>query len=197
MNRILVATTNTGKMSELQELLEGSGFELVNLGQMDKKVPAVEEDGVTFEENALKKAREYSAFYALPTIADDSGLEVKALGNKPGVFSARYAATDLLRNKRLLEEMKDYGLKEERAARFVCVAAYVNYIKGIEKSFEGSVKGYITVSLEGDRGFGFDPVFYYPPLKKTFAQMTMTQKNEVSHRRRAFGKLRDWLIKAQ
>jgi XTP/dITP diphosphohydrolase len=195
MHTLLVATTNKGKLGELKEILAGLDLHLVDLSDMDRQAPEVEEDGVTFADNALKKARAYSDFYNLPTIADDSGLEVKALDNRPGVFSARYAATDELRNERLLRELKEVGEETDRSAQFVCVAAFADSSRGVKKIFEGSVEGEITKEPIGDQGFGYDPVFYFPPLHKTFAQMSMQEKNEVSHRRRAFGALKEWLTK--
>jgi XTP/dITP diphosphohydrolase len=187
---LLLATTNQGKIKELRNILGKEGFELIGLGDWATEV---EETGETFAENALLKARYYHQVSGLPTIADDSGLEVEALHGAPGVYSARYAglgASDLDRLIKLLGEMKE-APTEKRAARFVCVAALV--WSGGERVFAGAASGTLLKELRGQGGFGYDPIFYYAPLGKTFAELTDKEKAEVSHRGIAFRQLATWL----
>lgn len=151
------------------------------------------ETGSTFEENALLKARHYHSLTGEPVIADDSGLEVDALGGRPGLYSARYGgpeATDAGRVTKLLDEMK--GVEpEKRGARFVCAAAIV--WDGGERVFVEEARGEIIESPRGQGGFGYDPVFHYPPLGRTFAELSSEEKSAVSHRGRAFHRLAGWL----
>lgn len=189
--RILLATTNLGKLAELREILGEQGIEVVGL--RDSASTEEIEAGSTFEENALLKARHYFKVSRGPTIADDSGLEVDALGGAPGIFSARYAGADSGDGKRiakLLEEMKDLPA-QRRTARFICAAAVV-WDSG-EKVFLNEVRGTILTSPRGSNGFGYDPVFLYDPLAKTFAELTPSEKAEVSHRGQAFRRLAAWL----
>lgn len=166
-------------------MLQGFPVDIKTLDSFPE-ISAPEEDGVTFKENAILKASYYQNITGLATLADDSGLEVDALGGSPGVFSARYAgedATDLANNLKLLKEM--HGLPwEQRKARFVCVIA-IALPDGQVKLARGICQGYIREKVEGDEGFGYDPLFYYPPEKKTFAQMEADEKNRYSHRYKA------------
>ena len=186
---LVLATRNQGKISEFRELL--SGFEIEVKGLQDfGPVPPVVEDGNTFEDNAYKKAHLTAKVLGFPVLADDSGLMVEALGGMPGVHSARYAgeeATDEENNSKLLEAMK--GLAHRKAA-FKCVII-IAVPKGPALTYVGTSQGEITHELRGSHGFGYDPVFYYPPLKKTFAQMSVEEKNRVSHRGKAMAQLRD------
>ncbi|HXG63673.1 MAG TPA: RdgB/HAM1 family non-canonical purine NTP pyrophosphatase [Blastocatellia bacterium] len=189
--RVLLATTNKGKVAELERLLDGQGLELSGLGSLatDEEI----ETGATYAENALLKARHYHAQTGMPTIADDSGLEVDALGGAPGVYSARYGgpgATDADRIAKLLGELRG-APAEERGARFVCAAAIV--WDGGERVFVEEARGTILEQARGEGGFGYDPVFYYPPLGRTFAELDPDEKAEVSHRGRAFRRLAAWL----
>ncbi len=189
--RILMATTNEGKIKELEQILGDEGLEVTGLGTMAAAEDI--ENGSTFVENALLKARYYHRVSGLPTIADDSGLEVEALGGAPGLYSARYGgpdATDGDRLIKLLEEMAAVP-PEERGARFVCAAAIV--WEGGERIFEDEARGFVTDGPRGEGGFGYDPIFYYPPLEKTFAELTPVEKAEMSHRARAFRRLAGWL----
>src|SRR5215216_1733268 len=189
--RILVATTNPGKIIELEQILGNHGIEIIGLGSL--AVPEDIETGSTFAENALLKARYFHHRSGLPTVADDSGLEVEALRGAPGIYSARYAgpgATDGERTAKLLDELKNVPT-ESRAARFVCAAA-VAWDEG-EQVFEDEARGFVLSEPRGAGGFGYDPVFYYPPLDKTFAELTREEKTEVSHRARAFHRLARWL----
>jgi len=193
--RVLLATTNKGKIAELRRIMGGKGIELVSLS--DSASTERIETGSTFAENALLKARHYYRRHGLPTIADDSGLEVEALGGAPGIYSARYAgagAADADRIARLLNEMTDVP-RRRRRARFVCVAAFV--WAGGEKVFLDQVDGVILTSARGANGFGYDPVFYYEPLGKTFAELTPSEKADVSHRGRAFRQLATWLSECE
>ncbi|MFO7598306.1 MAG: XTP/dITP diphosphatase [Candidatus Desulfacyla sp.] len=190
---LVLATRNRGKMAEFKELFGGTAIELRSLDDFGP-IPPVVEDGGTFEDNAVIKARFTARVLGLPAIADDSGLTVKALGGEPGVFSARYAgegATDRENNLRLLERMK--GITEREAA-FTCILA-IAVPRGPALVYEGICSGLVSEGLSGDEGFGYDPLFYYPPLKKTFARMTQAEKNRVSHRGKAMAELKGELEK--
>lgn len=192
--KLLLATTNEGKLRELRRIFDDRDFEILSARQWaadnpDKEVEEVEETGETFAENALLKARAFYELSGLPTIADDSGLQVDALDGAPGIYSARYAgagASDLDRINKLLaaiREVPDAG----RGAQFVCVAALVS--KDGEYTFTGTARGNLLYELRGTGGFGYDPVFYYEPLHKTFAELSDDEKAAVSHRGRAFAQL--------
>ena len=189
--KIALATKNPGKIREIRSILEGLSIELAGLDELSiKELPP--ENGRTFRENALKKARFVSQKAGLPAIADDSGLEVDALGGRPGVYSARYGGrTDRDRYMKLLEELKDIPDKE-RTARFRCVIALVTP-DGEEKTFEGVLEGRISTEPRGRYGFGYDPVFYIPHRGKTLAEIPPEEKNLISHRAMALKKLRDYL----
>ena len=185
---VVLATKNRGKISEFQELFRDSGIELKTLGDFGP-IPPVIEDGDTFEENAVKKAQFTARVLGIPAIADDSGLTVKALRGAPGVYSSRYAgenADDKSNNRKLLGEME--GVKD-RTAAFMCVLALA-VPRGPALIYEGTCEGIIARRPEGDLGFGYDPLFYYPPLKKTFAQLGSKEKNSISHRGKAIEELR-------
>jgi XTP/dITP diphosphohydrolase len=185
---MMMATTNRGKAAELKRILGEVEIELLSL-ERGAETESIEA-GATFTENALLKARFYHARSGLITIADDSGLEVDALGGAPGLYSARYGATDAERIARLLDDLK--GVPEEgRTARFVCAAAIV--WEGGERVFTGEVRGRITFEPRGENGFGYDPIFYFEPAGMTFAEMTRDEKSRVSHRGRAFARLAAWL----
>lgn len=189
--RILLATTNPGKIAELKRIMSEKGIELIGLSDSDTTEPI--ETARTFTENALLKATHYHRVTGLPTIADDSGLEVDALGGAPGVHSARYAglgADDRARVSKLLEEMKDVPTHRRRA-RFVCAAAIV--WDGGQKVVMDEARGVILEKARGHNGFGYDPVFFYEALGKTFAELAPSEKAEVSHRGRAFRQLAAWL----
>jgi XTP/dITP diphosphohydrolase len=183
--RLLVATRNPGKLSEYEELLAGLPVELTYL-ESEGIAEDVEETGSSFAENAVLKARRYALISGLLTLADDSGLEVDALGGEPGVHSARYAgpgATDEDRYRLLLDRMRDVP-PGERSARFRCVIA-VAEPEGETYTVDGVCEGVIAYSPEGEFGFGYDPVFYMPERGKTMAQLPPEEKNLVSHRARA------------
>jgi len=184
------ATRNAGKLSEVRSLL-GGRIEIRSLDEFCD-VPEVIEDGETFRANAIKKAVVLCRHLGLPTIADDSGLEVDALGGAPGVRSARFAASDRARNEKLLCLMKAVP-PEERTARFRCVLA-VAYPDGRVCTTEGSCEGVVAEDLRGDRGFGYDPVFLVPQLGKTFGEVGPEIKNAISHRAKALHGLRTLLM---
>ena len=189
--KIVIATRNRHKAVELQTLLHGAGYDAVQLDEIDpdNKIPEVEETGTTFKENALLKAHAIAKATGLPSVADDTGLEVDALGGAPGIFSARYAGENCTYEdnvKKLLRELSDVA-DDRRTARFKTVAVYVH--KETELSAEGVVEGVITEKEEGFGGFGYDPVFSVWDMKKTYAQLADEEKNRVSHRGKAIRSL--------
>jgi XTP/dITP diphosphohydrolase len=190
---IIVATGNRGKLREIRSALKGLGFQI--RGLMDfANVPEVDEDGESFAENGLKKARFYSQFFGKLTIADDSGLEVDALGGKPGIYSARYAGirvSDQENRKKLLKELEGVPISR-RGAGFKCVMAMVSP-DGREALTEGSCRGRIGFKEIGKKGFGYDPIFILTRHGKTMAQLSLEEKNRVSHRGKALRKLRKLL----
>ena len=186
---MVLATGNQGKISELKELFSGFNIEIKSLLDFGP-IPPVIEDGETFEDNAYKKAYFTAKVLGLPAMADDSGLVVEALGGAPGVYSSRYAgngATDLDNNIKLLREMRG---NTNRRAYFESVII-IAVPRGPALTYTGRCEGVITHEPKGENGFGYDPLFYYPPLDKTFAQMSGEEKNGVSHRGKAMTKLRD------
>jgi XTP/dITP diphosphohydrolase len=190
---IIVATGNRGKLREIRSALKGLGFQI--RGLMDfANVPEVDEDGESFAENGLKKARFYSQFFGKLTIADDSGLEVDALGGTPGIYSARYAgirASDQENRKKLLKELEGVPISR-RGAGFKCVMAMVSP-DGREALTEGSCRGRIGFKEIGKKGFGYDPIFILTRHGKTMAQLSLEEKDRVSHRGKALRKLRKLL----
>jgi len=191
MNRLLVATTNPGKIAEYRALLKSVPLDMVGLREAGINLD-IEEAGSTFEENALVKGRAYAQASGLLTLADDSGLCVDTLGGAPGVFSARYARSDRARIERLLGEMQ--GVPEhQRSARFVCVIALASP-DGYVCTFTGVCKGRIAFRPSGVNGFGYDPIFYLPDYGCTIADLPISIKNQISHRARAASQARAWLI---
>ncbi|MBN2126679.1 MAG: XTP/dITP diphosphatase [Deltaproteobacteria bacterium] len=185
---IVLATRNEGKTKEFQALLSDFDVTIRSLKEFGP-IPEILEDGTTFDENAYKKASMTARFLGFPALADDSGLIVEALGGAPGVHSARYAgegATDRERNRKLLKAMEGVS---NRKARFECVLS-IAVPRGPALTYEGVCEGEIAPEMRGENGFGYDPVFYYPPLQKTFAQMSREEKNRVSHRGRTMAELR-------
>ena len=186
---LVLATSNPGKTAEIREMLTGFPITIKNLEDFGP-IPAVEEDGDTFDDNAYKKASFVSRVLGLPALADDSGLVVEALGGAPGVYSARYAgqnATDDQRCTKLLNEMRG---KTNRKAAFECVIS-IAVPPGLALTYEARCEGLIAEEPAGENGFGYDPIFYYPPLQKTFAQLTRHEKGRVSHRGKALQELRE------
>ena len=193
MKQLVVATRNRGKVKELEAMLGDLVEEFRCAADLDG-FPDTIEDGSTFEENALKKAREASRFTGLPALADDSGLVVDALDGRPGVFSARFAgegAGDAANNLRLLEELREV-VPEKRRAAFVCVLAFVTP-EGAERTFVGRVGGRILEAPRGNGGFGYDPLFLVNGFDCSMAELELEQKNGVSHRGQAFRQFREYL----
>ena len=189
--RLYCATTNPGKLREFRLALADS-FEVVSLPGLSFLQPC-EETGTTFEENALQKALYYSKHCDGIVFVDDSGLEVDALAGAPGVYSARYAgpdATDEANNRLVLDRMRGIA---ERTARFVCVAAVAEAGR-VVGSFRGEVEGRLAQEPLGTNGFGYDPLFYYPPFGCTFGETSLERKMEISHRARALRSMRDYLL---
>jgi XTP/dITP diphosphohydrolase len=187
---LIVATRNKGKIREIREALKGLGLRVYSLSDFPD-VPEIEEDGKSFAENALKKARFYSKYFGKLTLADDSGLEVDGLKGLPGIYSARYAkegATSRENNQKLLREM--HGLPvSKRGARFKCIIAVVSD-NGKEALAEGSCRGSIGFEEKGKKGFGYDPLFILPRYGKTIAELSLQEKNAISHRGKALRKIR-------
>ena len=184
--QIVLATHNKGKMSEINSLLYSS-YEVLTLDHFPN-IKEIPETGKTLKENAFIKARTVFEMTGLPSLADDTGLEVESLGGDPGVYSARYAGEQASYQdncEKLLKNMMRVP-KEDREAKFRTVIAYKDDNR--ELSCDGSVKGEIALSPKGSFGFGYDSVFYYPPLEKTFAELSEEEKNSISHRGRALRK---------
>ena len=187
---MIVATRNRGKTREIREALKGLGVRIRSLSDFSN-VPEIEENGKTFVDNALKKARYYTKYFGKVTLADDSGLEVDLLKGLPGIYSARYAgekASSQENNEKLLREMEGVPISK-RGARFKCVIAVVSP-DGREILAEGVCRGRIGFREKGRRGFGYDPLFVLPNYGKTMAQLSLKEKNKISHRGKALRKIR-------
>lgn len=187
---IVVATRNQGKVREISSILKNSHLQFLSLSDFPE-IPEIIEDGVSFVENAQKKALTAACLTGRLAIADDSGLCVQALKGRPGIYSSRFAgenATDEERCQKLLEEMKGIPL-EHRKATFICVLAIASPLGKIGV-IQGECQGLISLSPRGSYGFGFDPVFLLPHLGKTMAELTPEEKNRISHRARALKKLK-------
>jgi XTP/dITP diphosphohydrolase len=205
MRRVLIATSNPGKLRDFAGAASPHGIEIASLANF-VSLPEVKEDGDTFEANARKKAEHYSRYAAGEIVlADDSGLEVDALGGAPGVHSARYAAEqphlltnntdDQANNARLRRELKKFP-PENRSGRFVCVIAAARDGETLA-AFRGQAEGIILDRPRGSNGFGYDPLFYFPQLRRTFAELTPEEKANYSHRGEAFRKFLSWSIEHQ
>lgn len=190
VKRLVIASHNAGKVRELRGLLAGRDVRVLGLDELPD-MGELSEPFDTFADNARHKALQVSHHSGLPALADDSGLVVDALDGRPGVHSSRYGQTDVERIQRLLTELADVAA-ESRAAHFVCVLALADRgrVLGV---WEATSKGIIIAEPRGAEGFGYDPVFFYPPLGLTFAEMSPEQKNRVSHRGRALRAMRDRL----
>jgi XTP/dITP diphosphohydrolase len=191
MQELLVASRNKGKVKEIKELLADLSFKVTSLLDYPH-IPEVIEDGKTYRANALKKAREIALLTGKMVMSDDSGIEVKALGNAPGIYSARFAgkgASEKARNKKLFKMLRGIP-HSQRQARYRCVVALVN-TKGQELGVvQGTCSGYITTRDIGENGFGFDPLFWLKRYNKTFGQLPPELKAKISHRARALRKFR-------
>ena len=210
MPRILVATSNPGKLRDFDGAAAGHGVEISGIPNFSS-LPAVVEDGLTFEANARKKAEAYSRYVPGEiVVADDSGLEVDALKGSPGVHSARYAAPDLhnkepheadantddaANNSRVLRELRGVP-SDQRTGRFVCVLAAARDGKTLA-TFRGEAEGIILAIPRGANGFGYDPLFYFSQIQKTFAELSAEEKARYSHRGAAFRNLLEWISKSR
>ena len=202
MKRVLIATTNPGKLRDFAGAAAAHGVTVAAVPNL-ANLPIAVEDGATFEANARKKAKHYSKFIPNEIVlADDSGLEIDALAGAPGVHSARYAAAephkaenntdDDANNARVLRELKGVPA-EKRAGRFVCVIAAARD-GNVRATFRGGAEGLILDHLQGTGGFGYDPMFYFPAIGKTFAELNPQEKARYSHRGAAFRQFLEWLI---
>jgi XTP/dITP diphosphohydrolase len=205
MRKILIATSNAGKLRDFAGAAARFGVEISGIPEFFS-LPAVVEDGLTFEANARKKAEAYSRYVpGEVVVADDSGLEIDALNGAPGVHSARYAAPDLqnkqpheadantddeANNARVLRELKEVP-PEKRTGRFVCVLAAARDGETLA-TFRGTAEGIILDAPRGTNGFGYDPLFYFPAIGKTFAELSAQEKSRYSHRGAAFREFLDW-----
>ncbi|ALB48283.1 MULTISPECIES: XTP/dITP diphosphatase [Clostridium] len=196
MKKLILASNNKKKIKEMKEILKEIDIEVRSLEDERINIDVVE-DGKTFEENAKKKAKEIYEYLLerkdsnFIVLADDSGLEVNYLNGEPGIYSARYAGehgNDSKNNEKLLNKLKGV-LKSNRGAKFICQLAMFTD-KGEYFKVTGEVEGYIIEELHGDGGFGYDPLFFYEPLDKTFAELTSEEKNEISHRGKALKELK-------
>lgn len=187
MKEIIVASTNEGKIKEIKAMLDEIGIEVKSIKDVFDEEIEIEETGKTFQENALIKAQTICDMIHLPTLADDSGLEVDAMNGEPGIYSARFMGHDTsydIKNQYIIDAVKG----KERGARFVCAMALCIPNEQpilIEEYFNGEIND----CIEGENGFGYDPIFYVPELHKTSASLTLEEKNQYSHRAKALKKL--------
>lgn len=192
--RLIFATKNKNKMKEIRQILDGKGYEILSMEEAGIYLDVVE-DGTTFEENALIKARAIRDYVKdAVVLADDSGLEVDYLGGAPGIYSARWQGEDTpysVKNQTLLQKMEGVP-EEDRTARFVCAMAAA-FPDGTDQVVRGTIEGMIGYESAGDHGFGYDPVFFVPEYKCTTAEMSPEQKNEISHRGKALRKIAAYL----
>ncbi len=199
LNQIVIASSNKGKLKEFSQLFSQTDIDI--LPQSEFSVPDADETGLSFIENAIIKARNACLYTKLPAIADDSGLEVDALGGKPGIYSARYSrdvygenANDQTNNQKLLEALTSI-VKEKRTARFVCALAFMRHATDPNPVVcSASWEGEILEAPDGENGFGYDPLFYVPEYYCTAASLTPEVKNAISHRGKALKKLKLALI---
>ena len=195
MRELVVATRNKGKLREIKELLADLDFKVISLDEMEG-MPEIIEDGATFEANAIKKALTIARHTKKLTLGEDSGLEVEALGNQPGIYSARFSgtnATDQKNNAKLLRMLKGIALKK-RQARYRCFAALADE-NGVVGVVSGSCEGLIATKAKGKNGFGYDPYFLIPRYGKTFGELPPEVKAKMSHRAKALKKIRKLLEK--
>ena len=190
---LILATRNKHKIKEIKDILKSLPVKIYSMLDF-KTAPKIKEDGRTFRQNAVKKAKAFSRFFSLPAVADDSGLEVKALGGAPGVRSARFAGPGSIKRKLCAKVLKlmEGVPPSKRGARFVCIIAIA--LPGSKvKIVEGVVRGRIAMEMRGRYGFGYDPIFIPKGYRKTFAQMKPQMKNRLSHRAEALNKVKQFL----
>lgn len=192
---ILIATGNPGKRAEIEELFADSGYTLIGTDSCNE-VLDVEESGATYRDNAVLKARAYAMHFGLPSLADDSGLEVATLGGRPGVHSARYVGPDVSFDDRIRSILREMGeaADDSREARFVCSMALSDAKGRILVCEEGTCKGLITHAARGSGGFGYDPIFQPDGFELTFGELDEAIKNKISHRADAIRKIIRYLL---
>jgi len=195
MKRIIFATSNEGKMDEIRAILKDVNVELVSLKDLGLN-PEIEENGTTFEENAMIKAKIVMELTGEMVLADDSGIEVDYLDKAPGVYSARFLGEKTsynIKNQYIINQLSE-AKEEERSARFVCAIACA-FSNGEIVTRRGTIEGYISRQICGSHGFGYDPIFYVPEYQCTTAEMTAEQKNEISHRGKALRAMKEVILK--
>lgn len=195
MKRIIFATTNEGKMKEIRLIMEDSGYEIVSLKEAGISADIIE-NGTTFEENALIKAETIAKLTGELALADDSGLEVDYLDKAPGIYSARFLGEDTgydVKNQYILDKLKDVP-QSGRSARFVCAIALADG-KGNTWTKRATIEGYIGYEARGENGFGYDPIFMVPEYNKTTAELSIDEKNKISHRAKALKAMKEELLK--
>ncbi len=197
MKRIIFATSNEGKMREIRMIMEDSEFEVLSLKEAEIQAD-IEENGTTFEENAVIKATEIAKLSGTIVLADDSGLEVDYLDKAPGIYSARFLGEDTgydIKNNYILEKLAGVP-REKRSARFVCAIACA-FPDGETLTTRATIEGYIGDAIRGENGFGYDPIFMVPEYEKTTAELSMEEKNAISHRAKALRAMKEKLQKRQ
>lgn len=195
MDKLIFATGNENKVKEIRIILEDCGYEILSLKDAGIDIE-IEENGSTFEENAIIKASEISHITGCLVLADDSGLEVDYLDKEPGIYSARYEGVDTpysIKNQKILDRLSGVA-NDKRSARFVCAIAAA-FPDGRVITKIGTIEGRISYAPAGENGFGYDPIFYVPELKKTTAELTPAEKNEISHRGKALRLIKEELLK--
>lgn len=195
MKRVIFATSNEGKMKEIREIMKDLDIELLSLKDAGLN-PDIDENGSTFEENAIIKAKQVMELTGEIVMADDSGLEVDYLDKAPGIYSARFMGEDTsydVKNQYIIDKLAQ-AKDEERSARFVCVIACA-FPDGRIITSEGIIEGYIAKEIKGTNGFGYDPIFYVPQYNCTTAELTSDVKNEISHRGKALRNIKSKLMK--
>ena len=195
MKRIIFATSNEGKMKEIRLIMADSGYEIVSLKEAGITAD-IEENGTTFEENAVIKASTIAKLTGELAMADDSGLEVDYMDKAPGIYSARFLGEDTsydIKNNYILDKLKDVPL-EQRSARFVCAIALAD-ASGNTVTKRATIEGYIGYESRGENGFGYDPIFMVPEYDKTTAELSIEEKNKISHRAKALQAVKGELLK--
>ncbi len=194
--KVVFATSNEHKLTEVREILSGSGIEVLSLKDVNVSMDEVEETGKSFKENAIIKAKYVAEKAGMAALADDSGLEVDYINKEPGIYSARYMGEDTsytIKNNNIIERLKD-AKEGERSARFVCAIAAV-FPDGRILDTQGTMEGEIAHEIRGENGFGYDPILYLPELKKTSAELSPEEKNAISHRGKALRSMKEMLEK--
>lgn len=192
--KIIFATKNQGKLKEIKQIMQDTNFEIISMSEAGINIE-IEETGTTFEENSIIKATAVMKESGLPALADDSGLEIDYLDKAPGVYSSRYMGEDTpydIKNNHILELLKDVS-KDQRTARFVSVIAAV-FPDNTTITTKGTIEGIIGYKQAGENGFGYDPIFFVPEYNMTTAQMSIEQKNEISHRGKALKLMKNKLL---